>query len=141
MDTYNILYTTVFNCILLPRYKVLIVLNQNNIRDNIKDLYKTLISIISTIDESSLYKYFYNNNHNEIVIYFKNGSIIKVEKPEESSRGYKFNTLIIDDILPTNDKNDLIKYTLLPKLIPYHNGNFEKCIEGKVCYIDINNEK
>lgn len=142
-DTYNTLYATVTNCILLPRYKVLIALNRDNIN---KDLYKTLMSIINTIDESSLYKYFYNNYHNEIIIYFKNGSEIKVEKPNESSRGYKFNTLIIDDIFKSN--NGLINCILLPNLRPYSvyddNGNFngfKKYVEGKVHYINIDNEK
>lgn len=145
MDIYNTLCIVVADCMLMPRYKVLIALN----REDIRDLYKTLGSIIDTIDESLIYRHFYNNSHNQAIIDFKNGSEIKIIEPNESSRGYRFNTLIIDDILKSSkDKKDTIDCILMPKLRPYsvynNNGNFngfKKYVEGKVYHININNEK
>ena len=55
----------------------------------------------------------YHSNENDIIVDFNNGSTIRILGYHKEERGNRFNDVLINNLIPLNDVNEVIK----PKVI------------------------
>lgn len=110
---YQAIIESIKDCIYKDGYKVHIAAS--------RDRHNVLISLVEeAIKDLSLNDFIEsirkNKNCKQYRMTFKNGSHIQIDYPTESCRGYKFNTLFVEE---DELSYDIVRCVLYPCLIPY----------------------
>lgn len=114
---WKILTEAVQDCLTKSHYKVLISIANPERIDWIQSVLDKII------EEKKLQEFVtsYRFNHNQYEIRFNNCSKIEISTCNESRRGYKVHTLIVDNDIGY----EAIRTILYPCMIPYHYWNYQ----------------